>query len=329
MRRMWLLAVGVATAVFCTGCMPDGLLIKLVNTNQELEERELFRDGAWASDKIAILDVDGVILNAASPRLFGGGEHPVSLLTEQLDKARRDDHVKAVILRINSPGGGVTASDLMHDEIRRFRSCGKPIVAVMMDVAASGGYYIACACDEIVAHRTTVTGSIGVIMQLFDVEGTMKLIGVTSNTITSGPHKDTGSPFRAMREDDRALFQAMVDDMYSRFVQVVDEGRPKLDAEQVRKLADGRVYTAPQALEAGLIDRIGTLHDTIDALKQRVGAKAVRVVLYHRPLDYRPTVYAQSPTDARGVQVNLLNVNGLPGAIPPAPQFLYLWSPGA
>ncbi|GIK16893.1 MAG: signal peptide peptidase SppA [Planctomycetota bacterium] len=322
--RSALVAAGMLGSLMLSGCMPDGLLITLVNTERELEERELYRDGRWTADKIAVIDVDGIILNAPAPKLFSAGEHPVSLLTEQLDKARRDRAVKAVVLRINSPGGAVTASDLMHDEIRRFRASGKPVVAHMMDVAASGGYYIACACDEIAACRTTVTGSIGVIMQLFDVEGTMKLIGVTSNTITSGPHKDSGSPFRTMRDEERALFQAMVDDMYARFVEVVDEGRANLDAAQVRTLADGRVYTAPQALKAGLIDRIGTLRDTIEAVKKRVGIDAARVVVYHRPLDYRPTIYAQPPS---APEISVLRIDG--GALPtPTPQFLYLWAPG-
>jgi len=311
--------------VVSSGCMPDALMIKLISSRQELEERELFRDGAFAGDKIAIVDVDGIILNGPQPRLIGEGEHPVSLLTEELDKARRDPRVKGVILRINSPGGSVTASDLMHDEIRRFRVSGKPIAAVMMDVAASGGYYIACACDEIVAQRTTVTGSIGVIMQLFDLEGTLHKIGVTSNTLTSGPHKDTGSPFRAMREEERALFQAVVNDFYERFIEVVDEGRPSLNQAQVRALADGRIYTAQQALEAGLIDRIATLRDSIVAMKERVGSSAVRVVVYHRPQDYRPTYYSKAPGDD-SLTVNLLNIQE--PSTWRTPRFLYLWMPG-
>lgn len=311
-----------------TGCMPDALLIKLVNSDQALQERELSRDTTFATAKIAIIDVEGLILNAHLPKLLSQGEHPVSLLTEQLDKAARDPNVKAVILRINSPGGAVTASELMYDEIRHFRqTTGKPVVAVMMDVAASGGYFVACACDEIVAQRTTVTGSIGVIMQLFEIEGTMKLVGVTANTITSGPHKDSGSPFKAMRDDERQIFQAMVNDMYERFVEVVDEGRPGLDRDAVRRLADGRVYTAPQALEAGLIDRIATLRDTIEQVKKRVNVRSARVVLYHRPLDYRPNYYARTPGDG-DVNVNLLQLNAPGGWYPGTAQFLYLWAPG-
>ena len=139
-------------------------------------ETELSRDSLFAFDKIAIIEVSGVITNARRRRLLAEGEHPVSLLLEQLEKARRDRFVKAVLLRINSPGGTVVASELMHDEISHFRKSGKPIIAVMMDLATSGGYYIACACDEIIAQPSTTTGSIGVIMQLFDLTGTMNIV---------------------------------------------------------------------------------------------------------------------------------------------------------
>ena len=215
----------------------------------------------------------------------------------------------------------------MHDEVVRFRACGKPVIAVFMDVAASGGYYLACACDEIVAHRSSVTGSIGVIIQLFDVSGTLQWIGVKPEAITSGPSKDAGSPFRALKPEERQQFQTIVDSLYERFVEVVVNGRPKLDEQQVRKLADGRVYDAPRAAELGLVDRIGTLRDTIERLKGQVGSKHVQVVMYHRSLAYRPNYYAQTPYPAAG-QINLVNLE-LPGlGEAGTPQFLYLWQPG-
>ena len=323
----WIAGLGFIGLTLLTGCTPPSLLITPVSGRRELEETELSRDSLFALDKIALIDVSGTIQNGSTTRLFGEGDNPVSVLLEQLDKARRDPFVKSVILRINSPGGTVVASELMHDEIIHFKKSGKPVVAVMMDVAASGGYYVACACDDIVAQPSTITGSIGVIMLMFDVTGTMNLIGVKSDAIISGVHKDTGSPFRAMRPEERQLFENVVKDMYDRFVKVVDEGRPGLDEAKVRALADGRIYTANQAVELGLIDRIATLRDTIAATKKRVGVKNVRVVAYQRPHDYRPNYYAQAPLSPTG-NVNLLNVE-LPAALtPPAPQFLYLWTPG-
>ncbi|MDX8407968.1 MAG: S49 family peptidase, partial [Mariprofundaceae bacterium] len=160
-----------------------------MHSSRALTETVIYREAPFASEKIAVIDISGLLLNAHAPQFIGQGEHSVSLLTEQLDKARRDSRVKGVVLRINSPGGTVTASEIMHDEITRFREeTGKPVVASLQDVAASGGYYVACACDEILAQRSTVTGSIGVIMQLFDFTGTMAKFGVTSNAITSGPN---------------------------------------------------------------------------------------------------------------------------------------------
>ena len=326
-RLRWFSAFGVVAPFFASACTPPSLLITPVSGRRGLIETELSRDSLFALDKIALINVTGTIQNESTMRLFGEGENPVSVLLEQLDKARRDPLVKAVILRINSPGGTVVASELMHDEITHFKKSGKPVVAVMMDVAASGGYYIACACDEIMAQPSTITGSIGVIMLMFDLTGTMTMIGVKSDAITSGLHKDSGSPFRPMRPEERQLFENVVKDMYDRFVKVVDEGRPALDEAKVRSLADGRIYTANQAVELGLIDRIATLRETIASTKKRVGVKSVRLVAYQRASDYRPNYYANAPTTTTG-NVNLLNVDMGSALTPPTPQFLYLWTPG-
>lgn len=326
----WMASVvwGWALTVTGLGCNAPSLLITPVSSNRELVETELMRDSAFAMDKIALIDVSGVIMNGHESPWFGSGEHPVSLLAEQLDKARKDKAVKAVILRINSPGGTVAASELIHDEIEYFkRATGRPVVAAMMDVAASGGYYIACACDEIVAQPSTITGSIGVIMQMFDLSDTLSKIGVKTDAITSGVHKDSGSPLRPLRAEERELFQKIVADMYDRFVKVVVAGRPKLDEARVRALADGRVYTATQALDTGLIDRIASLRDTVSAVKQRTGVANVRVVGYRRSAAYKPNVYAEAPLRPSG-DVNLFKVD-LPTWLSSAtPRFMYLWSPG-
>ena len=327
LKFRWFSALGVVVPLFVAGCTPTSLLITPVSGRRGLTETEISRDSLFAFDKIALIDVSGTIQNGSTMRLFGEGENPVSVLLEQLDKARRDPLVKAVILRINSPGGTVVASELMHDEITHFKKSGKPVVAVMMDVAASGGYYIACACDEIVAQPSTITGSIGVIMLMFDVSGTMQKIGLKTDAITSGVHKDSGSPFRPMRPEERQLFENVVKDMYDRFVKVVDDGRPGLDEAKVRSLADGRIYTANQAVELGLIDRIASLRETIEATKKRVGVKNVRLVAYQRASEYRPNYYANAPTTPTG-NINLLNVDMGSALTPPTPQFLYLWTPG-
>lgn len=320
--------LGAVLALVIPACSAPSLLITPVSSDRGLVETQLSRDSIFAFTKIALIDVSGVLMDGPKTQLLGEGENPVSLFTEQLDRARRDPFVRGVILRINSPGGTVVAAELMHDEIRHFKKTGKPVIAVMMDVAASGGYYIACACDDIVAQQSTVTGSIGVIMQMYDVSGTMEKIGVKSDAITSGIHKDTGSPFRTMRPEERELFQTIVNEMYDRFVGVVVAGRPKLDEAAVRKLADGRVYTAKQALDAGLIDHIGTIRATVHGLKKRIRAKRVQLVTYHRPADYRPNYYALAPTSAGG-DVNLLKIDAAAMFERTTPRFMYLWTPAA
>lgn len=322
-----LLALFIAPLV---GCGNMSLLITPVPTRQALEEHVLRRESAFASDRIAILDVDGLLSNARERPMIGpAGDNPVAVFKEKLDRAAADSRVKAVVVRINSPGGTVTASDLMFHELRAFKArTGKPVVAAMLDVAASGGYYIACAADEIVAHPTTVTGSIGVIMVLPEMSGLMGKIGVRTNVFKSGEMKDAGSPFREMGDAERAILQGLIDDMYERFVKVVRSGRPSIAEDRVRSIADGRIYTATQALEHRLIDRIGTLEDAISAARMRAGLVDRRVVIvqYARPLAYRANVYAAAPDGP--AQVNYVNVDVGELLTPTAPQFMYLWAPG-
>ena len=310
------------------GCSPiGGVKITAVPADQSLKERMVYRHPGWVSNRIAVIDISGVLMNAHKPGLLSEGEQVVSFVVEKLDKAASDKRVKAVVLRINSPGGTVTASDILYQEIVAFKKkTGKPVVAYFQDVAASGAYYLACAADELIAQRTCVTGSIGVIMQMVDVSGAMAKLGISGDAIKSGPFKDAGSPLREMRAGERAVFQAMVDDFYHRFIAVVDAGRPNLDREQIVKLADGRVYTADQALEAGLIDRIGTIHDAVEAAKKRAGITAAHVVMYRRPATWAPNVYARAPRTG-GATLNFFNIS-LPFYWTSRPRFMYIWDVG-
>lgn len=317
-------------AALTVGCGPASFLITPVSGSRALEEHVVERESIWAGKKIALVNVEGVISNARSGSLIGGvGDNPVALLKEKLDLAARDDAVKAVVLRINSPGGGVTASDLMYSELLRFRErTGKPLIASMQDTAASGGYYIACAADRIIASPTTVTGSIGVIMITPELSGLMERIGARANVIKSGPLKDAGSPFREMNEQDRAVFQGIINQMYARFLEVVGRSRKGLSAERIRELADGRVYMAPQALEAGLIDEIGALRESLAVAKRAANLNdtPIMVVEYARSADYRANIYAEAPNPTS--QVNLINVNVPWLTRDSGPQFMYLWAPG-
>src|SRR5205807_1030716 len=190
------------------------------------------------------------------------------------------------------PGGGVTASDDVYGEIVRFKKERKvPVVAAFGDVAASGGYYVACAADRIVAHPTTVTGSIGVIMTSLNLEGLLAKVGVRNQTFKAGEHKDILSPLRGATAEERRIVQSILDDLHARFVSVVRESRAGLDLRRLAELTDGRIFDAPQALQAGLIDQIGDLHAAIDAARAAAHVDEARVVAYRRPDETRENIY--------------------------------------
>jgi protease-4 len=278
--------------------------------------------------KVLLVDVSGFLSDEGSPSVTIGSPPPrVPLLVrfrEELKKAAEDDQVKAIVLRVNTPGGTVTASDIMYRELEMFRRDRKiPIVAVLMDVAASGGYYVALAADQIVAHPTSVTGSIGVIMLTVNAEGLLQKIGVSASAIKSGERKDMGSPFKTLTPEERAIFQAVIDDLHRQFVaKVVD--RRRLPAETARTLADGRIYTADQALGLKLVDRIGYVPDAIDVARRAAGLSEARVIVYHRPREYRATYYAKAESETSTVPSSLAQLAALIG---PGTRFLYLWWP--
>ena len=225
---------------------------------------------AKAEPQIAVIHVEGVILGGRGQSGLWGENGGVDGIIRQLHEARDDDAVKAIILRINSPGGSATASQELGEEILKVRAGGKPVVSSMGDIAASGGYWLAACTERIYANPSTITGSIGVYMPYANWEELYQKIGIRNERIQSGPHKDILSPDRAMTATEKALLQAMVNDMYEQFVAVVAEGR-KLSPEQVRPLADGRIYTGRQALTAGLVDEMGNLYDAIDGTADKLG----------------------------------------------------------
>jgi protease-4 len=307
------------------GCF-NGLLITPVNTHGPLEECVVEEAAGWTRSRVALIDVNGLIMNVRGSGLLGDGENPVSLFREKLKAAAEDPTVRAVVLRINSPGGGVTASDIMYRDLLAFRAkTHKPVVACMMDVAASGGYYLAMGCDSVYAHPTTTTGSIGVIMSLYNAEELCKKLGVQNDPIKSGPNKDLANPARKLTEEERKILQGMVDQFHARFVAVVAQGRG-LPEEKVRAVADGRVYTAAEAKKLGLVDEIGYLDDAINEAKARAGLSDATVIAYDRDAGARSTVYAGMPRIPSEIKLQL-EVPGLPQPVAGA-TFLYLWQPG-
>jgi protease-4 len=307
-----------------TGCF-NGVMLKPCHSDGPVEETLVCKaHSCWCHKKVAIIDVEGMILNARTSSLFSEGDNPVSLFRERLDVAADDPDVRAVVLRINSPGGAVTASDIMYHDLMKFREkTGIPVVACMMDVAASGAYYLAMACDCVYAHPSTVTGSIGVIMTLYNASGLFQKIGLESNPIKSGPNKDIGNPGRPMTPEERAILQGVVNCFYGQFVHVVALGR-HLPEERVRELADGRVYSGLEAKMLGLVDEVGHLDDAIAAAKQLACLKDARIVAYDRCDGYRGSIYAGLPKIPSEINVKL-QVPGL--NMKPGASFMYLWQP--
>ncbi len=217
---------------------------------------------AKSGDRIGVIFVEGLITGARNESgMFSSVAEGHSLL-EQLKEAREDDGIKAVLIRINSPGGSAAASQEIGDEIEKIRRKGKVVVASMGDVAASGGYWIAAKADKIIANPATVTGSIGVIMETMNMQELFNKIGISPQTIKSGRYKDIGSSSRPLTPEERELLQTMVNDIYNQFVDTVAEGR-KMDRKTVLQLADGRIYTGKQAKELGLVDKLGNYYDAV------------------------------------------------------------------
>ena len=218
-------------------------------------------------DKIGIVKVDGVILDSIE-------------INRQIREFSERSDIKAVVIRINSPGGSVAPSQEIYSEIKRLRER-KKVVASMSSVAASGGYYIAVAAEKIVANPGTITGSIGVIVQYLNFEELFSKVGLKGNIIKSGRFKDTGSPFRSMNEAERKLLQELVDDVEVQFVEAVARGRG-LDISSVQKLADGRIFTGAQAKEKGLVDEIGSLQDSIELVASLAGMDKKPAIVYSK-----------------------------------------------
>ena len=318
-------------ALLIGGCGMPSFLITPVGSSSELEE--LVADpGETSRRKIALIEVEGMLANTRATSggiLGGGGENKVSLLKQQLDAAAADDRVKGVVLRINSPGGTVAASDTMYEMVQHFReSTGKPVVAYCQDIAASGGYYVACAADEIHASEASIVGSIGVILQAPDLSGLMEKVGVSVSSLKSGPLKDMGSPYDGLDDNERAVMQTMVDEMYASFTAVVDDARG--DAVDRSLAYDGRVFTGTQAMEVGLLDRLCGLEESIDRARRLAKAPGAAVIQYKRPFGYSGSIYASSPMSVPAASEGQLRVE-VPGLDRVAPMLrpgmYYLWQP--
>lgn len=328
----WMIRLSLfALTIMLIGCGPTTFVVGVAPGDQKLVATVVQPADKRTRDAVAIVDVSGMILNAKTPGLLRDGENPVGRFRETLDAAAEADSVKALIVRLNTPGGAVTASDAMYRDLLSFkRRTGKPVVVLMMDVAASGGYYLACAGDHIVAYPSTVTASIGVIIQTVTLQPALSSIGIQTEAITSGPNKNVGSPLSPMSAGHRAVLQSMVDAFYDDFTSVVRDARPGISDEHFEEVTDGRIVSGRRAQAVGLVDTLGDLDDAFDQAKRLARIENAALIRYHRPLEYVGSPHAAAPQGpATPTQINLLNLDasGLLGG-PPTPGFYYLWLPG-
>lgn len=291
------------------------------------------------SIRIAVVDVDGLILNAPFVGPMSVGENPVALFREKLEAVQRDPCVKAVVLRINSPGGGVAACESMRRDLERFKErTHLPVVASLQDLATGGAYYVASAADQVIATPATVTGGIGVIINLFNLRDLMAQFNIIPQVVKSGDYVDIGSSARALDPAEKAILQTMADEFHKQLQDDITRSRPKVDL-QGGATYDGRIFTAKQAMTRGLIDQIGDLDDAIETAEKlgcpnscwnaipstAVTMKKPQVVLYRRTNDPANSIYAVTanvPLQGAGL---LPNLPGLERS--KLPTFLSLWQP--
>jgi len=318
------------------GCGVPSFLITPVGNSNTLDETQVQPGKGFSPDKIAIVEVEGLLANARSGGLLQPTENPLSKFTQAMDQAEKDPKVKAVVLRVNSPGGTVTSSDTMYEIVRRFKEkTHKPVVASAQEIMASGGYYVACGADQIVVQPTSLVGSVGVVFESLTFKGAMDKLGVSAKSIKSGSLKDMGSPFKMLRADEEKVMQQMVDEYFVRFVSLVRERRPITETpapdlsayakEGYTGVYSGRVFSGQQAVELGLADKTGLLSDAIDLAKQLSKSPDAKTILYTRPYGYGGSIYASTSTPVP--QANVIHLDLPDAAAPLSPGFYYLWRP--
>jgi protease-4 len=322
MKRVFIrICIMPVTLVVC-GCAFN---FPLLQPPAAYEERVIEGEGRA---KLLLLDISGIISETGHSGGLKEKPSMVSDIKEALQKAEKDDEIAGVLLRINSPGGTVTASDTILHELLAFKARKRvPVYACIIGMGTSGSYYIASAADEISAQPTAITGSIGVLLMRFNVEGLLTKIGVAERTVKSADKKDFLSPFRPATPEEEKIIQAIIDSLHQRFLEVI-LARPgnSLTSEELQRLADGRVFTAKQAASARLIDRVGYLDDATAAMKRKLNLVQARVVSYYRPGTYRGSIYSGSPVDAPPA-INLININGSGLELLTGAEFMYLWEP--
>ena len=274
----------------------------------ESYERKFISGNKSSKNIILVVPVNGVIVAGENESPFGSSMASAEKICQNLKMAKKDRAVKAVIIQINSPGGEVVASDKIHHAVMQVRKAGKPVVAVIGTMGASGGYYIACAADKIIAHRLSITGSIGVIIQNYKYYELLKKIGVKSDTYTSCKYKDILSGARKEKPGERAIIQGHINKVYKAFIQIVADGRPQLTVKQLENsiITDGRIFLGSEALKLKLVDQLGFFEDSVEAAAKLSKLNEYRVVAYKKKFSLAALFGATTNVKPANINVKLL-----------------------
>ena len=321
MKRLYFIAV-LFLIILITGCAAPR--VNLFNTVPDpLKEFTLEGTG---SDKVLLISITGTISDSPRKDLLSSSPGVVEEVVAQINKAKQDKRIKAVLFKINSPGGTITASDILYHEISVYKEkAGVKIAVSMMDVAASGAYYISLPADVIVAHPTTITGSVGVISLMPKVAGLMDKLGLGVDVKKFGKHKDMGSPFRDSSEDEQKLMQKTVNSFGERFIALVKKHR-KLTPQALAEVSTARVFLADEALTLGLVDKIGYISDALQETKKIAGISEDAKVVVYRRMDFPEDNYYNNAEAISGKpNIPLINIE-LPEALNLKAGFYYLWS---
>jgi len=312
----------VLSLLMLSGCAT----INLAPSYNKPFKEQIVQEVEGAKAKVLIIDVSGKLDDQPKKGLLSQAPSLMDSFLMQLKKAEQDQQIKSILIKINTPGGGVTVSDILYHELIAFKErTQKKVYIQMMDVAASGGYYLALAGDHIQAHPTTVTGSVGVISISADLSGIMDKVGVGVNIYKTGVSKDMGSPFRSANELDNSLFQNLVDQMVGRFYELVQDKR-QLSDEAMVEVKTARIYTGIAAKQAGLVDSLGYLSSATQSACELAGESKCQVITYRYQANQNATSYSPSmQLQQGGAEMSLLQTPLLDNAMNLNPGLYYLY----
>lgn len=325
-------------ALLLAGCSPLGLTVRLGPSNDQVVASQVFEVGEGpgkARDRVAMIVVRGLITDTPTTGLLGSSSAPIDDMVAEFKMAADDPNVRAVILRIDSPGGTVAGSETAYNEVRAFAEhSGKPVIVSLGEVATSGGYYLALAGDHIIAEPSTLTGSIGVLIPSFNASEGLDKLGIRTMFVTSGPNKDLANPLAPVQEGHYDILRGIVGEYYASFLSIVLRRRPGLLPDEVASATDGRVMTGDTAAAIGLVDSLGGVREAMDKAMEMTELERAVLIRYGRRGNAPRTAYATSevPTSLMADNsVSLLRVDG--GALPTGALGLrpgvgyYVWIP--